>query len=208
MECSKIFASRQRHTLRLQRLHHPPPQGPRVSAPRQPFFSHFPSASTFILSSFSRLSELCRLPTRSPVYSASVHPNGNLLVWGGADNYVHVCNASTGDQTGVFLRRELCTNCNLTHFPTRSPFSIQQRSTRAILGPSTASALLQTASCMLRARRTAPSVCGRHIQAPSTACGKPTPRPTPPPQWQRPQPRCRRSLVFCSMVELQVLAAY
>lgn len=51
----------------------------------------------------ARLKETQRYATSASAYSASISPNGNLLVWGGEDNYMHVCDAHSGEEMGAFL---------------------------------------------------------------------------------------------------------
>ena len=49
---------------------------------------------------FHSFSEISKTTTTSSVHSAAVSPNGTTLVWGGLDNYIHVCNAATVAEIG------------------------------------------------------------------------------------------------------------
>lgn len=68
----------------------------------------------------NRLKEVNKYTTSAAAYSSAISPNGSLLVWGGEDNYMHVCNAATGVETGKWLGP-------LLHFVHR-PHCIQQLS--------------------------------------------------------------------------------
>lgn len=88
-----------------QRQKHLPPagKGVRVAYHRTDSKCLWPQLQLLPHPFSNSLTETSRFTMNSAVFSAAVHPNSSILVWGGEDNYIHVCNASTGAETGALL---------------------------------------------------------------------------------------------------------